>query len=145
MFLIISQNSQEKTCARISFLIKLQALVCTFIKIESLAQVFSYEFRETFKNTVFYRTLPVAASARQKLVKFSEIFWSEIFSDVFRTLSSIYDEAFGQNSQRLKVVKYFLKRFHHRCLTASKYAFNHCDNVTISRKFRKPISCYQHF
>ena len=44
MYLEISQNSQENTCAKISFLIKLQALACNFIKKETLAQVFSYEF-----------------------------------------------------------------------------------------------------
>ena len=41
VFLEISQNSQEKVCARISFLIKLQAEACNFIKKEALAQVFS--------------------------------------------------------------------------------------------------------
>ena len=45
------QNSQENTCA---FLIKLQALACTFIKKETLAQVFSWKF--------FYRTPLVAIS-----------------------------------------------------------------------------------
>ena len=44
MFLEISQNSQEITCARVSFLIKFQA------------------FCEISKNTLFYRTPPVAAS-----------------------------------------------------------------------------------
>ena len=39
VFLKVSQNSQENTCARISFLIKLQA--CTFIKKETLAHMFS--------------------------------------------------------------------------------------------------------
>ena len=43
------------TCARDSFLIK-------FIKKESLAQVFSCEFCEFFKNTFFNRTPLVAAS-----------------------------------------------------------------------------------
>ena len=32
VFLEISLNSQEKTCARVSFLIKLQASVCNFIE-----------------------------------------------------------------------------------------------------------------
>ena len=41
-FLKISQNSQESTCARPA---------CNFIKKETLAQVLSCEFRETFKNT----------------------------------------------------------------------------------------------
>ena len=53
VFLEIPQNSQENTCARVSFLIN-------FIKIEALAQVFSYEFCEISKNTLFYRTPPVA-------------------------------------------------------------------------------------
>ena len=44
MFLKISPNSQEDTCARVSFLIKFQAEVCNFIKKETLAQVFSLNF-----------------------------------------------------------------------------------------------------
>ena len=35
---------------------------CNFIKKETLAQVFSCKFYEIFKNTFFYRTLPVAVS-----------------------------------------------------------------------------------
>ena len=46
VLLEISQNLQENTCARISFLIKLQAC----------------EFCEIFKNTFFYRTPLVAVS-----------------------------------------------------------------------------------
>ena len=56
VFLEISQNSQENTCARVSFLIKLQK--------ETLAQVFSCEFCEISKNTFFYRT-PLVAAAEQ--------------------------------------------------------------------------------
>ena len=37
-------------------------MACNFIKKESLAQVFSYEFCEISKNTFRYRTPPVAAS-----------------------------------------------------------------------------------
>ena len=54
----ISQNSQENTSGRASFLIK----ACNFIKKETLAEVFSYEFGEISKNTFIYRTPPVAAS-----------------------------------------------------------------------------------
>ena len=46
-------HSQENTCARVSFLIKLQAEACNFIKKETLAHVFSCEFCEIFKNTSF--------------------------------------------------------------------------------------------
>ena len=52
LFLVISQNSQENTCASGSFLIKLQ----------TPAQVFSCEFCEISKNNFFYRTPLVAAS-----------------------------------------------------------------------------------
>ena len=52
VFLEISQNSQENTCASVSFLMKK----------ETLAQVFSCEFCEISKNTFSYRTPPVAAS-----------------------------------------------------------------------------------
>ena len=56
VFLEILQNSQENTCARASILIKLQA----FIKIETLAQVFSCEFCEISKNTFSYRASAMA-------------------------------------------------------------------------------------
>ena len=50
VFLEILQNSQENTCARV------------FIKKETLAQVFPYEFCKISKNTLSYRTPPLAAS-----------------------------------------------------------------------------------
>ena len=53
VFLEISQNSQESTCVRDSFLIKLQALLANIIKRESLTQVFSCEFWEISKNNFF--------------------------------------------------------------------------------------------
>ena len=49
VFLEISQNSQENTCARVSFLIKLQAKAC--------ARVFSYEFFKISKSTFFFTEL----------------------------------------------------------------------------------------
>ena len=47
---------------QVSLLIKLQTSACNFIKKETLAQVFSCEFCETFKNNSSHRTAPVAAS-----------------------------------------------------------------------------------
>ena len=41
VFFEILVNSQENTCARVPFL---QPQECNFIKIESLTQVFTYEF-----------------------------------------------------------------------------------------------------
>ena len=53
LFLEISQNSLENTCARVSFLVKLQVQACNFIK-KKLWQVFSCEFYEISKNTFSY-------------------------------------------------------------------------------------------
>ena len=49
MFLKISQNSQENTCATVSFLIKLQVWGQQVYQKETLAQVFSGEFCEVLK------------------------------------------------------------------------------------------------
>ena len=62
VFLENSQKSQENTCARVSFLIKLQAEACNFVKKETLVRVFSSEFCEISMNTFSYRALPVTAS-----------------------------------------------------------------------------------
>ena len=63
MFLEISQNSPESTCAKVSFLIKFNKV----LKKEALAQVFSCEFCEDFKNIYYYRTSLVAASEMSSL------------------------------------------------------------------------------
>ena len=49
-YLKISQNSQESTCARVSFFIKVAGFN---LKKEILAQVFSSEFFEISKDTFF--------------------------------------------------------------------------------------------
>ena len=53
VFLEISQNAQENTCARVSFSIK----ACNSIEKETLAQVFSCEFCEIYKNTFYIELL----------------------------------------------------------------------------------------
>ena len=65
VFLEISQNSQGNTCARVSFLIKLQE-TWKLIKKETLVQVFSCEFCEISKNTFLHRTPLVTASETSK-------------------------------------------------------------------------------
>ena len=62
VFLKISQNSQEKTCAKVSLLIKLQASACNYIKKETPAQMFSCELCEIIKNIFFTEHLRVTAS-----------------------------------------------------------------------------------
>ena len=59
----ISQNSQENTCARVSFLIKLQAEDLAQV---ALAQVFSCEFCEISKNTFFTEHLRTTVSGYNK-------------------------------------------------------------------------------
>ena len=63
LFLEISQNSQENTCTRVSFSIKLQSSVCNFIEKETLAQVFSLEFCDIYKKTFFTEHFWATASA----------------------------------------------------------------------------------
>ena len=57
VFLKISLNSQENTCARVLFLIRSQAWACSFIKKEALARVFSCEFYEISKNNSAYNLI----------------------------------------------------------------------------------------
>ena len=61
-FPVISKNSQENSCARVTFLIKLKVSACSFIKKETLAEVFSCEFCKIFKNTLFAEHLYVTVS-----------------------------------------------------------------------------------
>ena len=61
VFVEILQNSQENTCARVFILMELPE-ACNFIKIETLAQVFSCEFCKISKNTFSYRTPQMATS-----------------------------------------------------------------------------------
>ena len=60
VLLEISQNSQENTWTRVSFLIKLQAEVCNFINKRGSGT--ACEFWKIPKNTFFYRTLWATAS-----------------------------------------------------------------------------------
>ena len=57
----MSQNSQKNTCARVSFIIKLQTEACSFIKKDTFAQVLSCELNK-FPRTPFLTTTPGAAS-----------------------------------------------------------------------------------
>ena len=66
VILKISQNLQEKQLFQSLVFNKVADLACNFIKKETLAQVFSCEFCEIFKNTFSYRTPLVAASVTLK-------------------------------------------------------------------------------
>ena len=68
VFFEISQNSDENTCTRVSFLIKLQASGLQLIKKETLAQVFSCKFCEISKKTFFTEHLWTTASGSTDLL-----------------------------------------------------------------------------
>ena len=78
-FLEISQNLQENTCARVSFLIKLQVSDCNLIVKETLPHVFSYKFCKISKNTFFYRT-PVDECFLKNNFIFHKQCWSGLSS-----------------------------------------------------------------
>ena len=85
MFLEISQNSQENTCARVSFLAKKS----NFIKKETLAQVLSCEFCEISKNTFFTEHLwwlLLKESPQDEFI--SGVFFKIAFENALRDLRS---------------------------------------------------------
>ena len=83
MFLNNSQNSLKNTCVGV-FFNKVAELTYNFIKIETLAQVFSSEFCEISKNTFSYGLPPVDASAACNFIK-KEIPTKCLLENVFKT------------------------------------------------------------
>ena len=77
VFFEILQNSQENTCARVSFLLSCRPEACNFIEKETLAQMFSCEFCKISKNTFFHRKSLVAASDDHHLIRGSKILTAE--------------------------------------------------------------------
>ena len=93
VFLEISQNSQENTCARVSFLIKLQVRPATLLKKRLWHRCFAVKFCKISKKTFSYRTPLLAAS-----VSFPSI-WD-------RTKISYFFTNF-----HIKISDFFLMRF----------------------------------
>ena len=85
----ILQNSQENTCTRVPFLIKLQAWG---IKKETLVQVFSCEFFESSQNTFSYRPPPVAASDSFKCLFVSS---HTLHFKLFTSTSTLFKSSFS--------------------------------------------------
>ena len=73
VFFEISQNSQENSCPRVSFLIKLQASACKFINKDTLTQVFFCEICEISQNTFSYRTAPVIAFGKMQFQRVTKV------------------------------------------------------------------------
>ena len=72
VFLEILQNSQEKTCTRVSFNKVAVSGLPTLLK-KTLAHVFSCEFCEISKNNFSYRTPPMAASRETQLTPIASV------------------------------------------------------------------------
>ena len=64
----ISQNSQQNTCARASFLIKLQPEAFNFVKKETLSQILCCEFCEISKEHHFFTKHPGVTASGITLV-----------------------------------------------------------------------------
>ena len=102
VLLEISQNSQENTCSRFPFLIKLQAEVCNFIKKGALAQMFSCEICEISKNTFFIEHLQVTASDFKN--RFYTLFWcSAVDCEQVNAALYLYDGDVYYRSSRPEV------------------------------------------
>ena len=84
LLLKISQNSQENTCVRVSFLTKFQASACNLIKKETLTEVFSCEICESFKNAFFIKHLKWMLLILQD----TKLNWKLNCRGRFRTLSN---------------------------------------------------------
>ena len=100
---------------RVSFLTKLQAAwACNFIKKETLAQVFSYEYCEISKNSFLYKATPVAAS-KESYYKSSTSFFVQCKTNTItvrnKLVSVFKDLSNHRSSHRRCFVKktFFLK------------------------------------
>ena len=103
----ISQNSQESTCVRVSFLIKSQVWGCNSTQKETLAYVLSCQFWEISKKIFYYRTPLVAASvfllflSRPRHVDESSnnrkhrLYWQSIYASVNITTLRIFLRSFS--------------------------------------------------
>ena len=102
MFLEISQNSQENTCATVSFLIKLQAKVCNFIEKRLWHRCFPVTFTKFLRTPfltehLFYRPRP------------GDCFWIKVFKGVdfkrFRSQTYLYgNQNYHSSINRLIII-----------------------------------------
>ena len=99
---------------------------CNFIKKETLAQVFSYEFCEISKNTFSYRTPPVAASAFFCFTKrwYSVISFTAWKVSKYGVFSGPRFSVFGLNTEKYGPEKTpYLDSFHSVLFTKQLHIF----------------------
>ena len=134
MFLEILQNSQENACARVSLLIKLQAWGLSFLvklqpwglqvyKKETVEKVFSSEFYEISKNTLFAEHLPTTAS----------IYW--FFRDQCRWSCLNTLKCFWNDNERKTKHPFLIKKWLY-CLIKNSYIDDFASYMYWSSKRR---------
>ena len=79
---VLLKISQENTCVRVPFSIKLQASACNFIKKQSLVQVFSCKFCHISKNTVFTEHVQTTTSTNSETCFKFQISVKKVLSEV---------------------------------------------------------------
>ena len=101
LVLEILLNSQENTCARVSFSIKLhaEAEVCNFINKETLAQVFYCKFCEISKNTILTEQL-LATASKQNLEMAASTF-SETVSQEHSSHHNLTKGTFDETTKKV--------------------------------------------
>ena len=103
--ILILQNSKVNTCATVSFLMRLQlhlkkVLQHNFIKIRTLPQVFSCEFCEFFKNTLFLQNTS-GCYWQVFCSEFCDIFQNVFFTEYFPLQCSLDGFTFTSLPQQL--------------------------------------------
>ena len=113
MFLEISQHSQENACARVSFLIKLQALACNFIQKETWHRRFPVNVGK-FLSTPFFT---VRSKTRKPRKFFSEIFKTEFLILAVRQNRKLRNKKTRNNISKIceisKVSEFSICHFYH--------------------------------
>ena len=147
VFLEFSQNSQENTCARVYFLIKLQS----FLKKDTLTQVFSCEFCEISRKAFF------AEHLRWLLLYFLSFIWGRVslgmpsgISDFFFYTSRKINKNRTKAERTVSTSHYFLHiyqvSFNFHLIFATSFTF-HIRTITfkdtMKASFCDVIRCYR--
>ena len=125
MFLEISQNSQENTCVRASFLIKFPQ-ACNFIKKEDLTQMLYCEFCEISKNTFFHKSPLVTASESNRY----SFFYRKSFTKL-----SVLSEAVVQRCSVKKVFLNILQNLRENTCARVSFLINFIKEGTLAQVF----------
>ena len=139
VFWKISQNSQENTCATVSFLIKLQASACNFIKKETLAQAFSCVFCKIFNNIFLIQHLRVTASALFTAIRILGLninYINPLRASPTKWSNTLKQFVANLTTNRLSVFDHFaelaLKMLILKCLMSTKKFINNWTNMQLS-------------